>query len=312
PASIMTGTTARAVRSSVRTLMAKSDSQVASSVSWTALPMANPPAMLQSTSIRPKRASAAATMASTAAWSTRSAGTSSRRSDSAPWAASSPSRDTSTSTRLAPRAPKACATALPRLPAAPVTTTVRPVKSIVPSMDPVSPPAAPACAAVAPAIGGKVSGAAREPGLDELGGMDHRARLGLGLGPLVLGNRVVDHARGGLHIEHAVAHDAGADRDGEVHGARVAQVPAGAAVDATLGDLELVDDLHRAHLRRPRERAGREARAQHVDRVQPRLEDALDIADDVLHMGVLLDRHLVGDAHRARHGDAADVVAREV
>src|SRR5690606_38615402 len=57
---------------------------------------------------------------------------------------------------------------------------------------------------------------------------------------------------------------------------------------------------------------GRKARAQYVDRVEPGLQDALDVADDMLDVRVLLDRHLVGDPDGAGHRDAPDVIAREV
>ena len=40
-----------------------------------------------------------------------------------------------------------------------------------------------------------------------------------------------------LHIQHLVLDDAGADRDGDVHVARVAQVAAGPAVQPALGGL---------------------------------------------------------------------------
>ena len=49
---------------------------------------------------------------------------------------------------------------------------------------------------------------------------------------------VGDHARCGLHVEHAVLDDAGADRDRDVHVAGKAQVAAGAAVDTALDRLE--------------------------------------------------------------------------
>src|SRR5690606_38764677 len=141
-----------------------------------------------------------------------------------------------------------------------------------------------------------------EAGLHQLRGAQHRARLVLGLLPLVLGNRVGDDARGSFDVERAVLDDRGADRDREVEVADERDVAAGAAVQAAPGRLELVDDLHRADLRRARQGAGREGRAQHVDRTHAGLELALDVRDDVHHVRVLLDRQPVGDAHAADLG----------
>src|SRR5881628_1027334 len=95
--------------------------------------------------------------------------------------------------------------------------------------------------------------------LDQLGRADQRARLRLGFSPFHLGHRVGDDASRGLHVQGLVLHDAGADRDRDVHVAGEAQVAAGAAVDAALDWLELVDDLHRADLRRAGQRARRES-----------------------------------------------------
>ena len=103
-----------------------------------------------------------------------------------------------------------------------------------------------------------------------------------------------------------------ADRDREIHLAGERQVADGAAVQPALGRLELVDQLHRAHLRRARQRAGRERRAQHVVIRHAGLQLAFDRADDVLHVRVLLDHQPVGHLHRADFRDAAHVVAREI
>src|SRR5215470_13175395 len=124
PAPSMCGTTARTMLSMVCTLMSNMAFQSSSLVSCTGGPIRKPPAMLQSTSIRPKRAMAAVTTASISLRSSRFAGAMSRRGSSPPNAATSGSRRDATSTRLSPRSEKACATARPRLPEAPVTTTV--------------------------------------------------------------------------------------------------------------------------------------------------------------------------------------------
>ena len=86
----------------------------------------------------------------------------------------------------------------------------------------------------------------------------HRARLVLRLLPLGLGHRIVDDAGAGLRVEHAVLDHRGADRDRGVHVVLEAHVADRARVDAAARRLELVDDLHRAHLGRAAHRAGRE------------------------------------------------------
>ena len=70
----------------------------------------------------------------------------------------------------------------------------------------------------------------------------------------------------GLHVRDAVLDDDGADVDAGVEVARVGQVADRAAVGAALDRLELVDDLHRADLRRARQRARGQRRAQRVHR----------------------------------------------
>ena len=54
------------------------------------------------------------------------------------------------------------------------------------------------------------------------------------------------------------------------------------------------------------------SRPQGIDRLQPVLQRALDVAADVLEMAVLLDGELLDDPHRTDLGDAADIVARQV
>src|ERR1044071_6915847 len=119
------GTTARAVLSTLRALRPSRKSQSASFVSCTGGPMRKPPAMLHRTSMRPKRSSALATAARTLSASSRLASRTRRFSSS-----SRSPRLTSMRTRLAPSSANALATARPRLPEAPVMTTVRSVNGI--------------------------------------------------------------------------------------------------------------------------------------------------------------------------------------
>ena len=78
------------------------------------------------------------------------------------------------------------------------------------------------------------------------------------------------------------------------------------------GTLELGDDLHRAHLRRARDGAGRKARAQQLERRDALAQLADHLRDEMRHVRVALRLHEALDAHRARHADAREVVAAEV
>ena len=122
----------------------------------------------------------------------------------------------------------------------------------------------------------------------------HRARLVQRLLPFGLGHRVVDDAGAGLHVEHAVLQHRGADRDRGVHVVLEAHVADGARVDAAARRLELVDDLHRPHLRRAADGAGGKRGAQHVEAGEARLQRPFDVGHDVHHVRVALDHHAVG------------------
>ena len=76
--------------------------------------------------------------------------------------------------------------------------------------------------------------------------------------------------------------------------------------------LQLVDDLHRAHLWGARDRAGGEARRQRIDEVVLRIELAHDVRDDVHDVGIVFEEELVGDLHGADLRHPADIVAAEV
>src|SRR3546814_11389641 len=72
------------------------------------------------------------------------------------------------------------------------------------------------------------------------------------------------NAGGGLYIQHAVLDDAGAYGYGNVHFSAIAQIARCTAVDATTHGFQLVDNLHGAYLRSPRQGAGRKRSAQDV------------------------------------------------
>ncbi len=109
----------------------------------------------------------------------------------------------------------------------------------------------------------------------------------------------------------SLQHD-GADADAGVEVAGVGQVADRAAVGAALDRLELVDDLHRADLRRAGQRAGGQDRAQRVHRPDVRPQPPADRGDDVHHVRVGLDGHERLDLDRAVLAHAAEVVAAEV
>ncbi len=76
--------------------------------------------------------------------------------------------------------------------------------------------------------------------------------------------------------------------------------------------LELVDDLHRPNLRRPREGPRGQRRPQHVHRVDVLAQGARHLADDVQHVRVGLDDHQLVDRDRAVLADPPEVVATQV
>ena len=127
------------------------------------------------------------------------------------------------------------------------------------------------------------------------------------------GIRVGDDPAARLQVRDAVAQPERADRDARVELARFRDAVAdGARIDPAPVPLELRDDLHRAHLRRARDGAGREARAQQLERRHSVAQLADDLRDEVRHVRVALGLHEALDAHRARHADAREVVAPEV
>src|SRR3546814_3744738 len=90
-------------------------------------------------------------------------------------------------------------------------------------------------------------------------------------------------------------HHRGAQRDAGIHRAAGAEVADAAAVDATPLRLQLLDDLHGAHLGRAGDGAGGKAGDGGVHRILARGEPTLDIGDDVHDVAVELDE--IGRAH---------------
>src|SRR5689334_8989616 len=131
----------------------------------------------------------------------------------------------------------------------------------------------PASAGVTKNIRGGLDGALtpREPHRF-LGGGKEGARLVEDL--LVLGGRIAvgNDAAAGLDHHLAVLDDGGAQHDAGVHAAIAREIADGAGIEVAALGLELVDDLHGAHLRRARERAGGEARDQRIHRIETRVD----------------------------------------
>ena len=176
--------------------------------------------------------------------------------------------------------------------------------------------AAPAAVLVSVAVPGSAAPGAVRPGLSparrELDRPAQRRRLVLGLLELPLGDAPGDDPGAGVDVGLAAAEDRAADRDRRVEVAVVAEVADGAAVQPAALALGRRDELHRADLRGARQRAGREDGAQRVERVELRPQPALDVADEVEDVAVALDLHVLRHGHRARPGDAPEVVAPEV
>ncbi|MNP37327.1 hypothetical protein D3C76_1307690 [compost metagenome] len=113
-------------------------------------------------------------------------------------------------------------------------------------------------------------------------------------------------------MQFAVLDDRRANGNRGIHVAIPGKVTHGPAVNATLDRLQLVDDLHRADLRRARQGAGRQNRAQCIHRRQAFTQLPGDVGHDVHHIGVSLDHHLLGQPHAPRRRHPADVVAAQV
>ena len=124
--------------------------------------------------------------------------------------------------------------------------------------------------------------------------------------------RVCHDPRAGLQLRDAVRDHDRPQRDARVHRPAGQHVADRARVRAAAVALELGDDLHRAHLRRAGDRAGGEARAEHVERRHAVAQLADDLGDEVRDVREALDLQRARHVHRARPADAREVVAAEV
>ena len=127
------------------------------------------------------------------------------------------------------------------------------------------------------------------------------------------GRCAVGHdAAGGLQIAGVADHDEGANGDARVHLAIEREVAHGPAVDAAPFTLQLLNDLHGAHLGRAGERAGRERSPQHIEHIEAVADFALHFADDVHDVRVAFDDHKIGHMHAAEFGNPAHIVAAKI
>jgi hypothetical protein len=85
-----------------------------------------------------------------------------------------------------------------------------------------------------------------------------------------------------------------------------------AGVDAAPRHLERLDDLHRAQLRRARDAAARERRAQQLGRRDAGAQLGLDGREQVVHLRIARVLGERPDPHAARARDLAEVVAQQV
>ena len=116
----------------------------------------------------------------------------------------------------------------------------------------------------------------------------------------------------GLKVGDAAVQDDRPDRDAGVEVAVRERVADRAGVRPAPVALELGDELHRPDLRRAGDGAGREARAQEVERPDAVAQLADDLGDEMRDVREALRLHEPLDVHRARAADAREVVAAEV
>src|SRR5689334_14901114 len=106
--------------------------------------------------------------------------------------------------------------------------------------------------------------------------------------------------------------DDGADRDREVATATQSEIADGAGIDAPRLVLQLVDDLHRAQLRRAGHRTRWEAGPDRLGGRHLGTQPPPHARDELVHRLVRLDPHQIGYLDTADFANAAEVVAHEV
>src|SRR5229473_2905954 len=141
----------------------------------------------------------------------------------------------------------------------------------------------------------------------------HRLSFGFGLGEFVCGIGIGDDAGAGLHDDAILEHERRPNRDRGVETRRTpADVSDCTGVRSPALRLQLIDDFHRAHLRRATDGPRGEAGAEDVERIVPGTQSPADFADEMLHVRVALDLERLRDTHRTVTRHPAHVVAAEV
>jgi len=113
-------------------------------------------------------------------------------------------------------------------------------------------------------------------------------------------------------VHLAALHHAGAYGDGEIHVAIEAEIPHSPGIDAPLDRLQHIDHAHGLHLGCPAHGPGGKRRLEHIDGIEPRQQRALDVGDQVHHMGIALDHQLFRQTHRPGYRDATQIVATKI
>src|SRR5918997_1429574 len=125
-------------------------------------------------------------------------------------------------------------------------------------------------------------------------------------------HRVGDDAAAGLEVDRAVFQEGRPERYAGVEAAVYAVVAGSTRVGAAARGLELVYDLHRPDLGRPRDGPGRKRRRQGVERREVLPQIPLHGRDDVHDVGVALDLHEALEFHGPDLAHPPEVVAAEV
>src|SRR5690606_37026303 len=137
-------------------------------------------------------------------------------------------------------------------------------------------------------------------------------RLGTGFLEFPYRIRIGHDPGAGAEADFGALHLGAADQDVEVEVAVAVEPAHRAGVAAAAGALEFGNHLHAAHLGAAGDRAAGERGHDHVARAGVGAQAAAHVADDVVHVGVALDRHQFVDLDAAGHAHATQVVALQV
>ena len=129
---------------------------------------------------------------------------------------------------------------------------------------------------------------------------------------LPLRHGVGDDPGPGLEISDPIAHFHGADGDAGIEIAGKIQVAEGTGIEPAAFRLQLFNNFHRPHLGCAGDGAGGKASFQGINRVELRAELPFHFRDDVHHMAVALNLHLLTHLHRTVGGDTPYIIAPEI